>query len=167
MDVLIVQERAGTCDEVIKSTKSVAEVAGGKLGSQSLSRLDACDCQSTSRYELSAFNSSPTSNPGSVAMFGFPEKIRFKQVAQPEDCESLIQNQDVSQEPTQLRPQTQSSSLCTSFLWFIAFPIIALLGILVGSYFPMKQDTICIKRTSQYCKLSQFTTARPSFHAPF
>lgn len=113
MDVLILQEVAGAYDEVIKSTKSAAEVMGTEARvsvADSRSCLHACNFHSTSRYELNAFNSSPTSNPGSVAMFGFSEVMRFKRVAPPADCESLIQNPDVSQEPSQLRPKRRAQA---------------------------------------------------------
>src|SRR5688500_529090 len=90
-------------------------------------------------------------------MFNFRTEKRtdFEHVAQPEDCEHLLQDSERSStDSAPLKRVAKGPSWTTTTIAVIATAIIStLFGALVAQYDRLNADAFSIRHTQRYCKL--------------
>jgi hypothetical protein len=92
-------------------------------------------------------------------MFEISKKnIKFKQIPESEDCESLISQGD-KVEHFEAVPRNILWHVVTSILFLVAFASTLLLGAWLGNHSFGDEDKRCIGRVSQYCKTPLFIAA--------
>jgi hypothetical protein len=92
-------------------------------------------------------------------MFEISKKnIKFKQVPESEDCESLISQGDKA-EHLEAVPRNILWHVVASILFLVAFASTLFLGAWLGSHSFGDEDKRCLSRVSQYCKSPPLTAA--------
>ena len=92
-------------------------------------------------------------------MFEISKKnIKFKQVPESEDCESLISQGDKA-EHLEAVPRNILWHVVASILFLVAFASTLFLGAWLGSHDFRDEDKRCVSRASKYCKTLPFTAA--------
>ena len=84
--------------------------------------------------------------------------IKFKQIPESEDYESLISQGD-KVEHFEAAPRNILRHIVTSVLFLVAFASTLLLGAWLGSHDFRDEDKRCVSRASKYCKTLPFTAA--------
>jgi hypothetical protein len=93
-------------------------------------------------------------------MFEISKKnIKFKQIPEPEDCESLISQDAEKAEHFEAVPRNILWHSVTSVLFLVALASTLLLGAWLGSHSFGDEDKRCVSRVSQYCKAPLLTAA--------
>ena len=92
-------------------------------------------------------------------MFEISKKnIKFKQIPESEDYESLISQGD-KVEHFEAAPRNILRHIVTSVLFLVAFASTLLLGAWLGSHDFRDEVNRCVSRASKYCKTPPFTAA--------
>jgi hypothetical protein len=93
-------------------------------------------------------------------MFEISKKnIKFRQIPESEDCESLISQDAEKAEHFEAVPRNILWHIVTSVLFLVAFASTLLLGTWLGSHSFGDEDKRCVSRVSQYCNTPSFTVA--------
>lgn len=93
-------------------------------------------------------------------MFEISKKnIKFKQVPESEDCESLISQAGDKAERLEAVPRKILWHVVTFILFLVAFASTLFLGAWLGSRSFGDEDERCLSRVSQYCKSPPLTAA--------
>jgi hypothetical protein len=86
-------------------------------------------------------------------MFKFSKNnIKFKQIPDSEDCESLISQEADKAEHFEAAPRNLLWHIVKPTLFLVAFASTLLLGAWLGSHYFENENKPCISKVSQYCE---------------
>ena len=85
--------------------------------------------------------------------------IKFKQIPESEDYESLISQEGDKVKHFEAAPRNILRHIVTSVLFLVAFASTLLLGAWLGSHDFRDEVNRCVSRASKYCKTPPFTAA--------